>query len=220
MGNGMNAGVDPSVLTTIVSNINDLYSNLVSYTVGLILFAGAFIPSVISFFQRRQLTREHADLSNQLMRELEKRIGEAEQNLKAVILANQKEEIEKVHDAVAETRTNFEKQIGLAKAGLYHIQANNENYPFLSLQSCSIALPLYLDGEDERNARSILHIACTSMKSIKKDQLDEPEYEVESSVEKIIETLGKYNTNGRYVHDIREIKRLLHKVKKLDVAAE
>jgi len=208
--------MDAATITTILNNINSLYGNLVVYTIGLVAFVGAFVPTIISIFQRRQFTREYDELSKRLFAELRDKVSEAEKNLEASISEAQKGELEKIKVASEKMKIELQKEIGVVRASAFHLQANHHiDNPEICLSSCKNALPLYLQGDDERNARSILSIVTSALKKLNKNDLSE-EPEIEAGIKEIIETLEQNNTNGRYELDISEINRLLRSAKKLE----
>ena len=208
--------MDAATITTILNNINSLYGNLVVYTVGLVAFVGAFVPTIISIFQRKQFTREYDELSKRLFAELRDKISEAEKNLEASILEAQKGELEIIKAASEKMKIELQKEIGVVRASAFHVQANlHPDNPELCLLSCKNALPLYLQGDDERNARSILSILTNSLKKLNKNDLGEGS-EIEVMIKNIIATLEENNTNGRYELNISEINRLLKNAKKLE----
>lgn len=212
--------IDVATVTAIISNINSLYGNLVSYTVGLILFVGVFVPAVISFFQSKQFTREYEELSKKMHSELREKISEAENNLRITITEAQKTELDKLKIASEEMKKELIKAMGVIKAHAYHVQANqNIDMPTLCLCSCEEALLLYIEGNDERNARSILGIISDSILKLNNDDfLDDPD--LDNFASKIINTLTTFNENGRYAIDKAKIESNLRAAKKRSRLAE
>lgn len=198
--------MDAATVSTILNNINSLYGNLIAYTVGLILFVGAFVPAVISFFQRRQFSREYEEVSKKLSADVKAVVAEAEVTLKAVLQEDLARRVEELRKENEKAREQLEQRLSIALAGTFHNQANQEKdkLPALCVGSCKDALPLYLDGQDERNARSILAILNGAIGRLNKDTLaDRPD--VEEEVKTIIDILKKHNVHGRYEHDIHAI---------------
>lgn len=208
--------MDAATVTTILSNINNLYGNLVSYTVGLVLFVGAFVPAVISFFQRRQFTREYDELSKQMRTEMRDELRKVEDGLRASIAEVQKIEIEKLQESNNNLKSELLKEIGLIRGASFHLQANqNRERPVISLMSSKAALSLYLEGNDERNARAVLIIVNGALQKTNKVYLARNE-EIEEYVTAILHDLTEHNTNGRYALDIDMIRRELKSAKDRD----
>lgn len=76
---------DLNSITTVVSNVNSLYDNLITYTVGLIAFVGAFIPAALALIQRRQFVKERAVLLRELEISIDEKIQEKEGHFKDFI---------------------------------------------------------------------------------------------------------------------------------------
>ncbi|HEY6095510.1 MAG TPA: hypothetical protein VIU93_11215 [Gallionellaceae bacterium] len=208
--NTMALDMDPNTISTIISNINGLYNNLVSYTVGLILFVGAFVPAVISFFQRRQFKQEYEDLSAKMTDEIRLRVKEAEENLRTFVTATQAAEIENLKRQNEELKRELTKQIGTARAAGFHNQANQQSghNPRVALESCNWALPLYLEGKDEANAKAIIKIVLGALPTLSAAHAKERD-EIENVVEGITDTLGLHDENGRYRLELQDIRRAL-----------
>ncbi len=210
----MASELDPTIVTNIIANINGLYNNLVAYTVGLILFVGAFVPGVISFFQRRQFTREYDELAKKMLQEIKEKVAAAQIELRTEILEVQKQELDKVTAAMEGMKANLTKSIGLSQAAAFHLQANQYlSSPGSCLRSCEAALPLYIGGSDERNARAILSITKSSLAKANNSHFTEIP-ELEETADTILATLQRNNVNGRYSHEIEEIKSALKDAKK------
>jgi hypothetical protein len=211
-------------LSTVLNNVNSLYTNLVTYTIGLMMFAGAFVPTVISFFNNRQLKQELADLKKQMVQELHDKTREAETRLENSLKETQQTEIDELKRLNQEQKKELMKEIGVVRAGTYHIQAREAKpHPHICLPSCAWAIRLYLEGDDERNARAVISIAKGALATTTKNQLDEEE-EIEQSVEKILKILEEQNINGRYEHEISAVKIRLkaakQRVEQLEAAQE
>ncbi len=193
-------------ISSIINNINGLYANLVNYTVGLILFVGAFIPGVISFFQRKQFNREYEDLSRRILAEIRHELSEAEEKLKSMIAEEQLKQLELLKETNKELENRLRTEICIVQGAASHLQAQqHDEYPDSCLSSCSDALFRYLEGKDERNARSIINIIKDTIEKLSASDFEESLFNPQQSVDKILETLKKHNVNGHYSHDIREI---------------
>lgn len=208
--------IDFATITTVINNINSLYGNLVNYTVGLILFVGAFVPAVISFFQRKQFTREYDELSKKMLSELREKVSEAEEKLKTLIAETQKVELEKIAASTVIMKNELLKEVGVVKAGAYHVQANqNRASPEICISSCAWAIPLYINGDDERNAQSIISIAVDCIGTLNKSILSES-LEIEKAINRILKILRENDTNGRYYRSIIEIENGLRAAQNLE----
>lgn len=204
--------MDVATVSTIINNINSLYGNLVSYTVGLILFVGAFVPGVISFFQRRQFTREYEELNKRVGMDIAERVREAEKALTEAIGTVQQDEFKKIEELNSALKNELTKELRVLKGNAFHLQAQREEFPKLCLASCECALACYLEGEDEQNARSILNIIGVSMDKIGKGNAEDFE-DIEQDVVSILDTLKRHDDTGRYAHDIENIKKKLRVAK-------
>ncbi len=210
--------MDAATITTVINNINSLYSNLIAYTVGLILFVGAFVPTAISFFQNEQFKKEQEDIKKRISIEAEEKAKQLEISLNQTVQNALAKEIEKINKLGEELRNELEKETATAKAGAFHIQANNmvdRNWHDQALISCRHALGLYLIGLDERNARSVITIIESCLNKLNKKNFDNLP-EIKESTQKIIDLLTEKNENGRYSIDLTNIKASLRNAEKRD----
>lgn len=206
--------LDANTITAITSNINSLYTNLVSYTVGLILLVGALIPLAISFFQNKQFKAEQNNIKLQITNEIEALRIKIEDDLKSTTKLTMQDELNKFRAQMAEIRTELLREICCAKASSFHNQANmNTEIPELVISSCEAALSNYLEGSDERNARSILGIIEVTLTKLNKKSF-ETSPELQEDVDSIIKCLEENNENGRYSINLYAIKSSLKTAQK------
>ncbi len=207
--------MDANALTTIINNIHSLYNNLVNYTIAVILLVGAGIPSLISFFQNRVFRKEQTELKNQISSEIADGLKEGKSHLDEIIKQALDEEIGKMRLELNEIKTTFDKEIACTKGNSYHLQSNQNiiKFPPLCIEDCKYALGFYMEGEDERNARSILIILMQALENLDKEMLDGI-VDVKESIDEIIKILQQNNTNGRYEHDLEHIREGFKQAKK------
>lgn len=186
--------IDANLITAITNNINSLYGNLVSYTVGLMLLVGALLPLAISFFQQKQFKSEQDNIKRQISNDIEALKLKIEEDLKCSIQIMLKDELNIIQEQVSAIKAELDKEICIAKASAYHNQANiNKDNSELRISSCAPALDFYLRGQDERNARSILGIIDSTIHKLNKKSFDDY-----ADLKDELDSIIKYRESGFY----------------------
>lgn len=211
--------LDIGTLSSVIANINSLYSNLVSYTVGLILVIGALIPLIISYLQQRQFKAEQEAIRNQISNEVKLRTDSMEEELQEKFKRMLTNELNAYKLEAAERLKEIERDVYAAQAGAYHVQANaNEDSPVICIGSCADALLLYFQANSERNIRSILAILENNIEKLSKDDFEANE-DLKENIDAMLKLLTDNNQNGRYSIDLEDLKRAYSVARKREKAS-
>lgn len=211
--------MDANTLTSIISNLNSIYNNLINYTVGIILVVGAIIPAAISFFQNRGFRKEQIEIKNQINSEISKSIIEMEIRLKEIVNNELKEVMDKINLEIATIKSEFQIKNANTTGRLFHLQANqNDGYPEVCIPSCLTALENYIIGEEEDGVRRILFVIEVTLNRVNKIIFENSE-ELKKNLTDIEFTLSKNNRNGKYSMDIEKLKNGIKDAKKREPAS-
>jgi hypothetical protein len=195
----------------ILERVNGFYSGafsqLVTFTVGLLALVGVLVPLVIASYQNRQLKHDKKTLSDKMDNDLSAlKILLSEQLAKD--LAARDDAIKALIDgAKKEIAAEIEKIDALGTARSLHLQAlsNQTAIPASAAYDCLSAISSYAKGNDERNLQSVLHIFKDCVEKLSADDLKTHDFE--AAAEAAVKALNRLNTNRRYMEDIRDIRR-------------
>jgi hypothetical protein len=204
----------------ILEKLNTFYSGaftqLITYTVGILAFIGIVIPFAIASFQNRQLKNDQHSLSSQISAEL----AAAKDELNREIEEQMSKREEKLHQLVVETKSEIGLEIRkideLALARSLHLQANSMA-DIDSAKSAADALAAakgYAKYKDELNLIAVLHVFKSSIVQVNNENFDQ--YELDKKSNEAVESIEKLNQNGRYEADIKSIRREIAEAKKRD----
>ena len=218
--------MDANTTTTILGNLNTLYSNavsqLISYTVGLVALVGIVIPAITSIIQQRSLKNEKKSLEITISDE----IGKAKDNMRKDLLAEMSQLIEAQEKRLSsklESRFNeLEKQIQRTEAGIFFVQANtlmdNETYALAVAGYCA-AIEGFFNSNDELNGqRALKRLINDCLPKINKPQFEG--LEVDEKLQDLKKFLAEKDENGRFSDSItyinNEVKKILVREPKPD----
>jgi hypothetical protein len=200
-------------IISLIANINGLYNNLVAYTVGIMLFAGALIPGIISFFLNRQIKIEQETTIKRLMAELEGAKRELADSLVEKVNAEFEVVEKKILRRMAGLETKFNEKIAVAEGGQYHIQGNvNLKQEFYSeaADDFASAARYYINGRDELNLQSVLEgLNEDCLHKMNRSDFEE-DVGLENKIRNLLTTLGEFSENGRYYNIAKKITQSLN----------
>ncbi len=198
--------LDANNITTIISNINSLYDNLITYSIGVLALVGGVVPFIINRIQNRSFKDEQEAFLIKINNDLEVKKEDIKISVREELKSFVLEESTKLETELVQKINTLEKSLKIAQGASFHVQANQDTNPASKMKSCKTALGYYLEGEDERNVRSILHIIETNI-----DKLNKTHYESMSepfeNLKEIIQFLIDNNINGRYALNITLLKK-------------
>lgn len=202
-------------VTTIIHNINTLYSNVIDQfigiTLGMLALIGVVLPLVFAYFQRRKINADHQELS--------KKIEAETLSAKTILIEELRRELKEERNIIlsdmAEIKKNIHLEIDKIRAGAdakaYHLQANASIKDELYIQAfldCAIAIRNYIDAKDEANLIRVLDAVLlhSVFPNLKKADFDGEEILLESfnGIYKAIEAL---NDRGRFSDNLISLKR-------------
>ncbi|WP_067586617.1 hypothetical protein [Endozoicomonas ascidiicola] len=195
----------------IIDKTNSFYSSafsqLVAMTIGIIAFAGVFVPIVLSYYQSKKLKLEKNDLHDYLKKEL----NSVKDSLNEDIRLEVKKAI-----IIAEAKLN--EEIRSVEAGLFHIQAIHFHEAGLieaATDSAFQSATVYATSKDEMNlGRIISMLSEDCLPKITSESKIETE-ELDKLTKTLVSNLEKININGRYTDTIININKSVNKAKRV-----
>lgn len=223
------AVLDANTVTTIINNIDSLYSNaltqLSAYTLGVLALVGVIIPILITIIQARNLKSEKESLivhiNNEirnaqisLSEEFDKRELALTNALNSKINSLVKEVEVALQNRVDEKLVIFEAKIECADASTFQIQGNDhlsKNKFVDAAEDYCNATEGYLKGKDELNGQRTLAALITVLPKINKQQYEDNE--LAKYFEAVIETLKELNQNSKYSDQIDTLNKGIRAIK-------
>jgi hypothetical protein len=204
--------MDANTVTTVINNINSLYSNaisqLITYTIGILAFVGIFIPLAISRMQNKQLKADNKALADKVATEL----AEAKKILIAELKVELSKEVALLDAKIVGIKEELEENISRKSAGLnaksHHAQGNKffeGNKNIEAFKEYLIAMKDYAKAKDEGNIQAIVGNLEKVLPKLNQDDFVH-KVGLEALAEKAIQMVDSINTNGRYTSDIRKLK--------------
>ncbi len=205
--------LDANVVTTIINNVNSLYSTaigqLTSYTLGIVALVGVLIPVLVTVIQVRSLKAEKENLEAHISDEVDK----AKLNIKEEMLQEMKREIESVESklisSLEEKLSEIEKKLACAEAATSHLQGNDltsrKLFALAAMDFCD-ATHQYLKGGDELNGQRTLRMLIEDCLP-EMFNTDFDDNIIDEKIDALIELLMENNSNNRYLDKIDTLKK-------------
>lgn len=202
-------------VSTIISNIDSLYTNalnqIIALTIGLLALGGVVFPLIVAHFQKRKSNADHRRLTAQIAGEIN-----AAKNELVLGLEKELEKVrEKFEQRISEIQEDIELQITKIQAGAnakthHHIAVTSiQNKNFVdALVQCEIAIRDYVIAGDEYNMQITVNgnLLNPIFQNLKKRDFDEND-RLEKSISQIVSSIETINDNGRYIDMINNIKK-------------
>lgn len=188
------------------------FSQLISYTAGVLALVGILLPTFIAIQQSRQARREKEALEALLRAQ----IVDARTDLTNGVEARFAEAAEAMRSDLGRVREEIERQMkrydARARARTLHLQANqcsDRGWHGLACVDACEAMRSYGEGEDELNLIRV--VALFSDEAAKLTEADFTpaaisELDIQKAFDRAIEAIGALNVNGRYSDTIKEMK--------------
>jgi hypothetical protein len=156
--------MDASTVTTIMNNINTLYSNalgqLITFTIGILAFVGVLLPLIISFLQNRQLKADHKNLNEKISLDIQAAKIVLNKDIKNEIVKEIEEFKEEILKLQQEMNKENIRKMTVIEAKTYHVQAVTQilsrDYP-TAFQDLMTAIVSYVEADDELNVQAALN---------------------------------------------------------------
>lgn len=202
--------MDANAITTIISNINSMYNNVITVTLSLLGFVGVVLPFFLSFHQKRQLKADHTSLTVLISKEINAAKAELMETIKKD-LANEISAIDKkVTDMKSEMSKAISKNGALIDAKVHHLQAISslEKEAFVgAYDDCVSAMLNYAKALEETNLPTVMDNLLTKSILPKLNKKDfETNTEMKKDFEEAIRVVNDINSNGRYETVIRALR--------------
>jgi hypothetical protein len=206
--------MDANSVTTIISNLNSLYSGamsqVITYTAIIIGVVGILIPALSILFQWRSLKAEKKSLE----KDIQEGIDNAKASIRADLITEMKEQISieevKLTSSMELKFKKLDEGIERSTASIFFlqgkIQLNTGNHAAAFIDYC-VASRRFLTGNDYVNGQRALEAAIENCLT----KINKEEYE--GAVEKEIETLIKFlesdniNTHRQFHDRIETLKK-------------
>lgn len=195
----------------ILEKLNTFYSGaftqLITYTVGILAFIGIVIPFAIATFQNKQLKKDQTSLSNQIANEL----IAAKEEMKREIEEQMSKREEGLRKLVLETKNEIDSEIRkfdrLAFARSVHLQARSllVDYPASAAFDALNAAKHYATYKDEQNLISSLALFKEAIPKVCKTDFDD--YDIKKACDDAVKSIEKLNEHGRYTQELKFIKQ-------------
>ncbi|MDO9371626.1 MAG: hypothetical protein Q7U07_03420 [Gammaproteobacteria bacterium] len=204
-----------NVTLQILERLNTLYTNafsqLITYTIGLVALVGLLIPLAMTLIQNRAFRREGEAVTKWLQDEAKKIREELKLSLREELLKESGEIEKRFTDILTQKNVALTKKIANTDAGVFHVQAAinaQQNFYPVAVVDYASAGSNYLIGEDELNLRRVLVQVVSMLSLTDKTHLKDHD-EIESTVKSLIKSLEANNINGRYSDSIHDIEKAL-----------
>lgn len=219
--------LDANSVTTIINNLNALYSGamsqVITYTAIIIALVGVVIPALSILFQWRSLKSERKSLE----KEIQEGFNNSILSIRSELIKEMKEQIAKEEQALKlEMEQRFLKQdkaIKCAAANGFFVQGKinigDKHYPTALKSYVTAALGMFR-GDDELNGQTAIEmITNTCLPNINKKQYEDAN--IEEALEGLINFLRdkEVNVNERYTNKINKLKSEMKKAKAREPAA-
>lgn len=200
--------MDGNTVTTILNNINNLYSSavtqLITYTIGMMAFVGVILPVVISLLQSRQLKADQANLTQKMETAIENAKVALSEQIKLELqaeMASYERRITEIRDALTK---NIQRAEDRVNAKTHHLQANSfleKNLFMDALEDCAYAAEGYASSGDERNMQAILdNVAGRILPRLNRSHFDDST-NAEEKLQTILKAIEPLDQNDRYRRD-------------------
>jgi hypothetical protein len=202
--------MDANTITTIINNINSMYSSLITYTVGLVAFIGILLPIVITLLQNRQLKNDHKALSDKISSELDAVKAKLLIELKSDLTVETKKLDNKAAEMKNELNVKISEMAAELHAKAHHIQARvaiDKNRFDIACLDCLYAIVGYCEAKDEANLQAVSEGVLMAMVVPHLKKLDFEENEIiEKKLIMALAAIEKINVNGRYDGSLKALR--------------
>jgi hypothetical protein len=206
--------MDAYDVTTIINNLNTLYSNtigqVITYTAIIIGLVGIVIPTLATLYQWRSLKAEKKSLE----KDIKEGIDNAKVDIRNALIAEMKEQIAIEENALTsrmqEKFDELDSKIECSKASVFFLQGKSHlglGLYAAAIKDYCIAAESFIVGKDELNGQTALATIIENCLP-KVHQADYEEQEIEEKIKALIKYLssGKVNENSRYQNNIDKLK--------------
>jgi len=193
----------------ILAQVNAFYSNAFSHlqwiTIAILGFGGVFLPVLLQYLQFRSFQQERDYLKKQIKNEIQIELDSAIKELFQTERDNFQKQIEEQFKKI---KTQQEEQTLAIKGIAFFLQGNFEfdkKLYSIAANDFAIASEILLRGKDELNCRRTLDLLISEcFPELKKEDFEDfPD--LDTSIDKLLDTLKLFDENGRYNDYIRSI---------------
>lgn len=213
--------MDAYDISTIINNINTLYSNalnqIIALTIGLLTLGGIILPLVIAYFQRQKSSADQIALTKTVSSEVNEAKKLLIEELDNKLAAKIEKYEERISDIKQELTETIEKIAAQSEAKIHHTQARSiikDKFYADAVYDCETAIRNYSFAGDERNMQVIVRSLLLESILPNLNQTDFAKHdELEENFNSMLEVLNKLNVNERYAIDIKSFEAALKEAK-------
>lgn len=195
-----------AILEKVNAFYSGAFSQLVTFTIGLLALVGVLIPIAIAAYQNRQLKHDQRSLSDKISHDLASAKRELSEQLEKDVTTRDDELRLLIASVKSEVAKEIQKTHELAIAGTLHLQAlsNYEKEPQLAAVDCLDAISSYAAGGDERNLQAVITIFTKCIEKVTSETFKL--YDFDEHARTATDALTALAANGRYTENIRSIR--------------
>lgn len=197
-------------VTTIIGNINGLYTNVFTFIAIFMTVIGVVMPTLIAYFQKKKLKNDEKALIERISTEIEK-----EKKLLSEVIGNQiSSELNLLEQKISALRTELTSEINnkfnIAEAKAHHTQAVSAIAQKRYAQACADCLYAgigYAKSQSEGNLGRMLEMLKTKVLPNMQKSDFAPENEIEERFENLLTAIEPLNKTDGYIDQIKAIKK-------------
>jgi hypothetical protein len=201
------------ILETVNNFYTQSFSQLINITVAVLAFAGIVLPILITFYQKRLFKLEHEVIENSLHKKMNEELGNALAQIKLEYEAKES----KFESKIEEMKEELHREVDNAKGGISHVQGCNllaqKDY-FLAFESFVQASFGYIKSKENLNLRRVISVISDNCLPNMNSKHIEDNDEAFSQFEELLDKLSKYDTDGSFTDQLRNLRRDFSQCKK------
>ena len=214
--------LDAYSVTTIINNINSLYSTaieqLTSYTLAVVGLVGVLIPILVTIYQARSVRAEKEMLQAHINDEISKARIQMREEIASELTNSIKAAEMKLTERLDAKLLDYDKQISILDASTFHIQGNlriESSSPFVAAEDYCHATLKYLSGGDEGNGQRTLNLLTKRcLPLVTRDWYEK--VDLGASISEVINLLQKMNDTGKYTDQIFDLRMAMKEASNRD----
>lgn len=197
-------------VTTIIGNINGLYTNVFTFIAIFMTVIGVVMPTLIAYFQKKKLKNDEKALVERISTEIEKEKKHLSEDIRNQISSELNSLEQKISALRTELTSEINNKFNIAEAKAHHAQALRSMEQKLYAQACADCLYAgigYAKSRSEGNLGRVLDVLIKSVLQNMQKPDFAPENGIENKLENLLEAVEPLNETGGYDDQIKAIKK-------------